>query len=470
MSVNPFSFVLVFGLIALLIKNWNAPLETHIKNLFLCAVFLTLSTNVGFFMSIGSLEIGYPFFVSFLCFLFCVVYLIVNKRFDNKLMIAGVFFWISLLVGAFLAICMPYRGGLLQSITEWDLYVGHDIKLNYDPVFAFDLSTFIAVLRLPIILAVVFRIWDKQDFKKAIKWAMHIENFVIIYGFFEMVAKFSFDVDLTASFLNPVFGEASYTLFGAERLQGLFKEPSHYAQGLLYLSILNLFAIRVGQDRAERVWEHFKLAGLILLLVFSTSFSALLYAVLIVVALYPVVCRGVKARYIGGIGGCLAVVAGLLLTDLGFMRSLGLEDLYGRIDRTFRSLGALLTGKRATTSSEGARFTSMFYMVRILLSRPLCGAGIGVTDAHSTVFAVLGNTGLVGCGLWVYMLLRFGKIKRNGAFFSAVFFVCMALAGGIGYMCDLCFPFIFLCAGIALSEPLPQKQRARKPIQRKVVA
>lgn len=467
MSINPFSLVVILLVGGLFLKNFRKPIEVHIKNLFLVTVCLSLFLNVGWFLRVGSLEIGYSFVVSFLLFLLCLVYLFCNGKFSGKLLALGFLLCLSALIGVVHSALEPYRYGVVQN--SWDYFVMGLEELTDSPVRSLSFSTVFGIVRFPVILAVLYVIYRKEDGFRALNVIGMLTNGFIAYGFLEIFFRFLLRIDLTTLFLNPFFGEAYPTLAGTERLQGLFKEPSHYAQGLLYLCVLSLFSIRVERDERKRLAAHCRLFCLLALLLLSTSFSALFYAVA-VVALYPCVCRGVKARYIVGIGACLVLVALLLCTNGGFMRMLGLESLYERIDRTFRTFGALFAGERGTPSSEGARFTSIYYMIEIVLHRPLFGIGIGITDAHSTVFAVLANFGLVGFCLWGAVLVMFGKIKRNGIFFVAVFALCLAIAGGVGFMMNLGYPFIFACAGAALAEPLPERRHLFRALRRRVAA
>lgn len=467
MSINPFSFLMILLIGGLFIKNIRQPIEVHIKYLFIITVFRSLFFNVGYFLGIGSTHIAYSFVPSFLLFVLCIIYILTNGHFSGRLIILGILFWTFVSFGVIHSVLSPYRYGVIQN--SWDAYVMGEEELSYSPVLSLSPTILFGLIRFPFILAVVYHIFKKDDYLRALGIAGVLTNVIVIYGFIELLAKFVFKIDMTETFLNPIFGEEPPTLSGTDRLQGLFKEPSHYAQGLLYLSVLNLFGLRMTQDRRGRYWGYFRFVGLLLLLIASTSFSALFYAI-VIVALYLVVCHGVRVRYIVGIGGCLAVLAVLLCMDDGFMHALGLGDLHGRIDRVFRSLGDLFAGQKGTPSSEGARFSSIYSMIEILRHRPLFGIGIGVTDASSTLFAVLGNTGLLGCAVWIYILLYFGRIGKRGAYFACLFFLCMALVGGIGYLDDLGFPFIFACAGIAFSEPLPVKRRVRAPIRGEVTA
>lgn len=446
MSLTPFSLFVAAVPLLLLLKNRNGSAERFLRDNFIFALCVTLFTGAGWFLRVGGAEIGYSFAVSSYLFLLCVLHISAKGPYDAKLLQLGALFLLFAAVGLFHAALSPYRGGIIQKLSDWDRYILGEIPLTRAPAVFFDVSLFAALLRFPVILAAVRPLFRKRaDRIRALDAVLRVSDLMIVYGFFEAGAKFFLKLDLTAGFLDPFFGKTAFTSYDTARLQGFYKEASHYSHACFLLCLLQMFRIRLSGDGKGGVGAHARLLCFLLLMILSTSFTAALYCVAVAM-LYPAVCRGVNVRYILGGSAGLAVLALLVVTDRGLMAFLGLGTLNGRIERAFQSIAALCSGGSVPPTSEGARFTSIFYMFRILMRRPLFGMGMGLTDAHSTVCAVLGNFGLVGFSLWCAMLFRFGGLRKN-FFFPAVLLVCMAFSGGIGYFTQLYYPFLFVYAG-----------------------
>ena len=131
------------------------------------------------------------------------------------------------------------------------------------------------------------------------------------------------------------------------------------------------------------------------------------------------------------------------------MTSFGLDEIYQRIEKTLETFERLANGEIGIASSEGARFTSMFYMIKSVVARPLFGVGAGITDAHSTLLATFANLGLCGTIAVGYMYLRFGKIFSHRLSFYCTIILYFTLAGSFGGIFDFQYPMLFFFAGYA---------------------
>ena len=463
MSLNPFSFVVVLVILAIFFKDYNKRLEVFFKHIFLLNVYLSIFLNVGWFFKLGSTELGYSFLPSTILIVVGIICLIADKKYDKKLLLFGVLFILGVVLGILFFFVTPYRGGIIQN--SWDEYVMGNEELTYDPVIDINFMSLFSIVRYPIILSIAFAIFKKEDWISAHRQVMSLSTIVIVYGFIELLCKSVLNLNMTRLFLNPIFGEAFPTYALTERMQGLFKEPSHYSLGLYLLALLCLLRIRVLSQGSRRKYrlEHVRLVCILFLMLASTSFSSLIYLAAVVV-LYPFICRGVRASVIIFFSAIVLALALMVGTNQWLMSTMGLGSYYERINRAIHSVASLMSGNMATGSSEGARFSSIFSMISILFHRPLFGIGMGVTDAHSTVFAVLGNFGLVGFGLWVAMLVRFGNIKKCGGFFVFTVLVSMMFAGGVGFFTLMEYPFIFAIAGYSLSYPIKKAAPATEQV------
>ena len=101
-------------------------------------------------------------------------------------------------------------------------------------------------------------------------------------------------------------------------------------------------------------------------------------------------------------------------------------------------------------------------MLKIFIARPL-GIGLGVTDAHTTFFAVLAGVGIFGVILWIAILFSFGGYSRKSLCFALIMLVSAMFVGSRGYLGFIIYPVLFLYSTFVIPEP------KTKPIRKVVI-
>ena len=455
MRVYPFSIIIVLILLVLLIRDWHRGIKQYFKHVFYLYVSVVLFSNIGNFIEIGSFTLTNRAFLSVFTFLIAALVIVFDKGYDVKIMFAGIGLYLSVVIGYFMLVVFPYKYGVIRLLSQWDGYVAGNIGLDYLTSISFDFEAIFKIVHFPIVLAVAYRVLaERQEKRHFLELLLRISNFVLLFSIAEMIVVKVFSIPINAHVLRPIFGESEATFVYTNRLQGLFKEASHYASALFIWGLLNIFEIcslRKSGKTAKRSKDTIRFILIMILLVASTSFVGLFYFGLLLVA-YLFYCTRLNNV---GIVACLGVIGIPLLfivTNASFMGAIGLDSLYQRIDRAIETINRLFHGEVGTVSSEGARFTSIFSMLQILIKRPLFGVGAGITDAHSTLFATLGNLGLIGTGFLAYIYIRFGRVSNHKLSLYVIVCLYLSFAGSFGAAFDFQYPLMFLFAGYAFEK------------------
>jgi len=406
------------------------------KNLFLIYLAVSVMINVGYAIKLGNTIIAYNTVLSSVLMIVSL-FLILQGRFNRKILITGILFWVLILVGLVAFSLFPYTGGMIQNIVEWDSYIRGDGYLTYSPHLPSELFHFLlAAFRFPIILSVGANVFNGEDIKKFVYRIYHLAPIVVAYGIFEVIAKKIFHSEITTIFINMLFGNAGI-VYDADRLTGFTKETSQYAVVLFVFCMLTIICFRFGYFKKERVfWKNLLL--LFCLMIVSGSLSA--YYLLIISLLCVLITCNASNKIVIVV---LCVLCGFIILLIGLPESV-IERL-GRVTSVFDAIFSKYTYQSYATS-EGARLVSIYQMIKCCIARPICGVGLAVTDAHSTFFALLGNLGIVGVFFYYRIWYSFAKVKtaENKKFFFLII-ASTFLVGGIGYFSDIYLPFIILC-------------------------
>ena len=446
MGISIASLITVAIICYCIVKNNRYGINSIFRELLLFTVFVSIFISTGSFIQIGTVSIGYDTAVSSVLFLFAIVVLIANKqKTDKKLSILAFLLIICLVFGILLLLVNPFKGQIIHNISDWDGYVLGNVEKDNGVWVDFS-ETFLllfAFIRMVVIFCAASKCFTKtDDFNVVLNKSIRISDIIILYGYAELVLKYIFNISLTEIFLFTFFGE-SETYVGTDRLIGFTKEASQYATSLFLLVIL--YVLKIQNDRinglknASRIYMRFILA--MILLIFSTSFSAFYYLILICL-LIIVTCLNSKWRFI---------VTGMILLAVVLLAFTMQSEIIGRLERTLTVICQLFNGGNVLPTSEGARLTSIFDSIFVFLKRPMFGVGLGTTDAHSTLVSMLANCGLSGFLLWLLFLIRLNfKGRRNTKWLIFIILLSMLYLGGIGYAAKVYYPFvIMLSAGLS---------------------
>ncbi len=484
-AVTPISFIIFAVMLFLAYKCFIVPKiavrkgnavsydgYSALKNFYTYIFFLyigcSLFFNLGFFVKIKSYEFNADIIISFiLSVLSC--YFIIKGEFDKKILCFGVLLLLIDIIAIALTIVFPYSGGWISHVSMWDSYVVGNADKTYN--FSVNFSVFKAaydIVKITLILSVVKRLMPKKQ-----SWLKFLDIIdkaiigVIAYAFIEVVLKKVFKFDVIGKVLIRIFGDASGTFTDINRLQGLYKEASHYALYLFFMALFlmfNLISKKGNLTKRQLVIEYLKLAAIVVIMVASTSFSALILLPIILIFFVWYIVRP-KEKLVWVLCFISIVsIGGALLSNGTMMESLGLTGISDKFNSLLNAITTLVSGRSiAEYSSSGARITSIAEMIKLFFARPIFGIGLGVTDAHTTFFSVLASVGIVGTIIWIAIILSFGRYSKKSLCFAVIMLISTMFVGSRGYLGFIIYPVLFLYAKIALPEI------ATKPVKKVVI-
>lgn len=396
--------------------------------------------NVGYAIKLGETRIAYNTILSLVLMLISLI-LILRRKFNPKILFTGFLFWGMILLGLAAFSLFPYKGGMIQNIVEWDGYIRGDVYLTYSPQLPTGLFNFLlAAFRFPIILSVAGYVFNGEEIRKVVYKLYRLIPIVLLYGVFEVLAKKILHSEITTTVVNAFFGNEGL-VFNADRLNGFTKEPSQYAEVLFIFCMLTIIYYRFGFFKTKRLF-WINLISLFCLMLLSGSLAS--YYLLAISVLCVLITSNARNKTII-VFSC--ILGGFVILLIGLP-----EYVVERLGRVSLVFDAILGGSmyQSYATSEGARLISIYQMIKCLFARPIFGVGLGVTDAHSTFFSLLGNLGVVGTALYYKIWQGFAKVKtdENKKFFCLMI-ASTFLVGGIGYFSDIYLPFIILCYTIS---------------------
>ncbi len=420
------------------IKSKRLNLSKLYKEIFFIYLVCSITINAGYALKVGETTVAYN---TFLSILLLILSFLLKGKFNKKIMMAGVVFWIVIAAGLLFFNLYPYKGGVVQNLEDWDYIISGSRYISYSAEKSSKLFNYLlGAIRVPIILAVLSKLITPSNVKLWMEKIYKIVPFIICFGIFEFVMKIILKINIysiVSIFIGNV-GEFS-------KLQGLTKEASQYAVVLFVLSaVVIINGIVDSKQKGKKYKSAYWQLGLIYLLMILTTSLTSYYLLLISILIVLVTVNVNKKVFI--------FVSALLLAVIVCMIGLPdyLTDRFGMISQV---LNTLKSGNEfhSYLTSEGARLSSMYYAIKAALARPLTGIGLGGTDAHSTFFAMLANFGFIGTYTYFYMWKKFSIISNKDS--KKVFYLIFAstiLSGGIGHFMELYLPFVCM-AYFALS-------------------
>lgn len=439
MKITPIAILVIFIILFIIVKNYKADIKKFYIEIFELYFLVSIIMNIGYFLKIDNFDVGIDTFLSLVVFILSLP-MIFFGYYDKKLLKTGCILYACVIFSVVGGLILPYSGEWIHSLDLWDSYINGSVNMSGTIAFSSQTVIYlIAVIRFPVIFSVVYYFYKQGSLKNIFGLVNKAVVITILYGVIEVVLKKIIGVD-TTPYINQFFGEAEATASGVDRLQGLCKEPSQYATILFGLSEFQILEIRLnsGYSAKKKRVNNLKLIILLLFMLLSGSFIALLFAVLVVITyFFLVVPSSKKIRWV--VAGVIFLIAALIVIPR-------IESVAVRVERLWLVIKSLSDGRFGSGStSEAARFISIIEMFKLSLQRPLFGIGLGQTDAHSTLAAILGNCGYLGLISYLLILYRCGNghAKQYNIFYLLLL-IPMLISGGLGYLSQITTPMLLM--------------------------
>ena len=249
--ISPFGFIFI-GLIMAMVSS--ADLKKIFYRFFLLEViFSVFRLNYGYFINIGSSEILYNEILLGALFILSLLVILHANKLNRTLFFSAMLLLAIVFLGVLQLYLNPATVMTVGFNGSWDLYFrGIDGQMQY---ISFGLQSILMLIRVVIfivILLAVATIFTKSKWLEVLNLLTKVSKIIVLYGLFEIVIKFFFDID-TNDYLISLFGKGVSTGGDVNRLQGLSREPSYYASALFNIMVIFLIQMRLHQENKAKL-------------------------------------------------------------------------------------------------------------------------------------------------------------------------------------------------------------------------
>jgi|GEM_PF-4252248 len=431
MSIAPFGILLILFFTVFFIWHRKKPIEQVYKYFYILNIVSLLVLDLGQFMVLGSfiVEYNYVFSIISLILAFLVLFRGKARGLPFKLPIA---FLIVIIAGIALTFVLGRTYKSVGFGTAWDPYFE-----SYDPLPNVGISMHsLMILARSFIFLFCFSVFASvsrfDDIVTLMKVVYRVSIVVIFLSLLETVISNAISPLIVREWGIALFGSSSATYYLPRVSFGIFtpmlfmREPSSYCYACFLFGANALALGFVGSARIKKkVFVVFAIFALLLLL--SGSLSGFIYLAVLVIVLFVLTKK--KALFLS-----LAITIGVVGLIL-------VSSLYGsRIEHLISGLSLIFTNEPSaiTRSSEIIRIYSWFNNIRLFLSHPLLGCGLGTVYSYSGIGTLLSNVGLLGTLLFALSVSQITNRYFNTQRFSffSLFIVVLAhlITGHVSYL------------------------------------
>jgi len=424
--VNPGTFLII----ALIILQgfYSHNLKQFSTLLFLDALGLALLVNSGYFIKIGSLYLSYEEVLT----LFFLTAWFLNNGFthiDKKVFLKGIILINVSLIGIYLLITFPKSNTMVMPIGgNWDAYYA---GINQMKPLAFSSNNSERVFRLILFVMIGLSVKNilKSNMNLILKAFIYFTAAQALIGYFDLFSKLLLNAPVIQNFTSVIFGvETSQNLnllfrAGLPTIQGLMKEPGHFAQS--FIPGLTLLALSKNKNLALITIEFLS----IVILFLSGSFAG--FSIILLWFLLHAYKFVISSR----LGKILSFLLIIVMFILGIVVIQILANSFSIIDYYVSRFYGLL-GIGPSIGSETIRLMSINYSFELFAKYPFFGIGLGSSVAHGFIPNLLANMGIIGFFSWIVFSfdvfnIEYNKFKNFIVIF--ILFFIMAFTGDIGW-------------------------------------
>ncbi len=382
-------------------------------------IFVCSFVNVGYFIESELISVDYyqgAIILNFIVVVLCKGHRIVISKW-------GLFYIAGLLISVMLLILTPSTSANVTGLSNprFEYYMTGQLAFSH-PIFSkFTVFYLMISICLAYIVDAIGHSFTREDWIRTLGIVEKLGKTLLIIVCFEIITKYILRSGMYFSFIIGVFGEGTSTYLTLVSrgpfyvLQGLTREASHFAYGMMLLAIV-LFTTGKIEKRKNTVWIIMTLLALVL----SGAFSMLLYVAfltayyVVVVAYYNKrdrISRKRAAKFI-----LISIIAFTLIGVAGIALIRSNEYIATRMDETLEVIHGLgendvgYYSKLHYVTSSQSRLYSLYFTFMEWIKRPLIGLGIGTTFCYSGTMLTLAETGLVTS---VFMWLFFMSIMKK---------------------------------------------------------
>lgn len=420
------------GLIGYIIKNRKSN-KLGI-DLFMITILASLVFEIGHFAKINNTVIEYNYMFSIISFLGLIITYIQKKDINKRDIgiIVGFLIYIAFSIAYPILFNQQYIG--VSFGDSWDLYFSNKQDLGEVSFSKHSLGMFARVIMFIIQFYIFAKNVDKEDMVRYSKIFYKVSWGILIFAFLEFLITNIIDVGIFRKILFFILGKTDSTYFiprigigGIYMPMGLMREPSNYVKSLFIFALNNLFVLYSCIDKKQKRGISLSIVMLMVIMFFSNALSGYIYIMAIMFAvIYMLKNKKIKI----GISVVLPVLA-LIFILIAKDRLTVLIDSFKVLDMSPKELDA---------RSELIRLYSINNNLSLFLKQPILGCGFGTVYCYSAIVTLITNVGLVGIGLYTYIMYYINSIATKSKKFSYLTLIVLFITNCfIGHMSQIIY-------------------------------
>ena len=423
-----------------------------LKSLIVVAFIVDLFFEMGYATALGSQNLNYKQVSLDFVLVYCLLHL---KDVSSNLVRPFVFLSLSYVASIIILYFYPSDAWIATTEVSWDDIL-FDGRMPVHPSFSMEgVKMTVRMISYLLIIVYVYSTFAVDDYKWIIKKSANVIKIFLILGIIEFFVKnVLFMGETWGSVLEVIFGYSEDTVYEG-RLRGnsyelnLFtREASHYAY-ILFVCTIVLFTNNVIEKKRK---ISLSLLSCIFLIVFSTSFSSLLFlsGFLLFYLSYRWYILNPQSRKkeIYTFVFLVSIVAPIFTLFLGSNN----DNFVGeRLVNMLGNFGDFFSndwnyGSSLGDGSSQVRIVSVIQTLIAFTSRPFFGLSWGTAYCHGATAQFLASVGIVGAWLWIKFyfyncsLIGYMHIIRTPFLFAILLYLFVNLFNSLGYR-----PFYGLC-------------------------
>lgn len=377
----------------------------------LLTLFFDLYANVGKIATIGNFELSYSDLVWLILILYSIFFALTNVC-DGVSFLKIVLLIISLVITLSIEAISPYlNDNFIRSIV---------VSLR--------------ILAAVIVFDSLKQQIDERSYYKLCDDILILQKIIYFLAIIELITKYIFHSNIFIDTIIKVFGfgenQVNWIIQrgGLYTLQGLNKEPSHYAIMLFFSTVMDIL-----------IWEKKKTDIYIIinmiLMILSASLSGMLFGALII---YVLLHKQVKSTK----GSVMLVLLILAIVMFFIIPDMPITSYFNeRVQNVLK----IIRGNNIGYTSDQLRMGGVLESLELFKKNPLFGIGAGNNVRTGAFFTLLSTIGLIGTILFLANYIR-GKYwtypLQRGSIVAII--VASALTMDMGIFYNIVFAIIFL--------------------------
>ena len=431
MSVTIGTFLYIIIGIFLIYKS-----KLDLKKIFLyffCFVLASkLFMNIGYFIKIGDFALQYSEILTFITFIFGLIYCI-KYGFDLKnfflLFIVATIVFLSISLNYII----DYNEYGIPNGQVWDFYFLGRIELQKLVPTS---SSFLQSIRIIIFIfniSVFLKLSSKDNIESFFNILYKISIPILVLIFIEIIMKNAFNSSALNDLYLTIFGSSDTQSIGVVfrndgiTIIGLFKEQSHLA---IYFTILSIIFLIYWYYFDKKIVLFLSMIY-VLITIMSMAFTSILGIVVYTLFLLYFVHKK-KYRF----NFLIYVTLGILI--IGFIIGIYFSNYWERVQNSMNMILNFDENKTYEINSENIRIYNIMFNLKIFFRHPILGIGVGTTYCQSGIVTSLAYFGILG--LVTYWVAIKKLFNNNNLTFPIVIFILTGLLnvfkGDASYLYD----------------------------------